>query len=60
MIPLPPPKIFNSDIPTEEELEKFPALRDAWEEYLVIRRLTLGSKDESKSLPGNWSVWSDY
>lgn len=32
----PPPKAYA---PTEEQLEKHPALKEAWEEFLVIRKL---------------------
>lgn len=34
--PLPPPPFMP---PTEEQLEKHPALRKAWEEFLVIKKL---------------------
>jgi hypothetical protein len=32
----PEPKFYA---PTEEQLEKYPALKQAWEEYMVIRKL---------------------
>lgn len=34
--PAPAPK---SNEPTEEQLEKHPSLKQAWDEYMVIRRL---------------------
>jgi hypothetical protein len=29
----------KSLVPSEENLEKYPALKQAWEEYLVVKRL---------------------
>lgn len=33
------PEVVKSTIPTEDDLEKFPSLRVAWEEYLSIKKL---------------------
>lgn len=33
--PAPPPRV----LPNSEELEKHPTLKEAWEQYLVIRKL---------------------
>lgn len=29
--------------PTKKELEQFPSLADAWNKYVMIRKLTLGN-----------------
>lgn len=33
------PSTVENFVPTKEQLEKHPALKQAWEEYLVIKRL---------------------
>lgn len=32
-------------IPTPEQLDKYPSLRDAYEQFLIIRNLTIGQED---------------
>jgi hypothetical protein len=34
-----PPHVQSSPIPTDAQLEKHPTLKQAWEEYMVIRKL---------------------
>lgn len=35
------PRLVPPDplVPTEEQLKKYPALKNAWEEYLIVRRV---------------------
>lgn len=37
-----PPTPFNKNrdfAPTEKDLERYPSLKEAWEEYLIVKRL---------------------